>query len=57
MEDNMRDIRRMLAQGRQQLQQGMTSLQNYTQFKGVNEEFANCLRQYQELGTKFHADI
>jgi hypothetical protein len=57
MEDNMRDIHRMLAQGRQQLRQDMASLQNSTQIKGANEEFANCLRQYQELGTEFHADM
>jgi hypothetical protein len=25
--------------------------------KGHDEELANCLRQYQELGTKFHANM
>ena len=35
----------------------MASLQNYTGINGANEEFANCLRQYQELGTEFHANM
>jgi hypothetical protein len=57
MEDSVRNIRNMLAQGRQQLRQAMESLQKYTGINGANEEFANCLRQYQELGTEFHADM
>jgi hypothetical protein len=70
MEDNVRNIHNILAQGQQQLWQAMTSLQNNTGIngasgskrqqighKGHDEEFANCLRQYQELGTEFHANM
>ena len=66
----MRNIHNMLAKGRQQFWQAMTSLQNNTRINGASgskrqqtgqkrhdEEFANCLGQYQELGTKFHADM
>jgi hypothetical protein len=70
MEDNVRNIRNILAQGRQQLMQAMESLQNnaginvasgskrqQTGQKGHDEEFANYLREYWELGTTFHVDM
>jgi hypothetical protein len=70
MEDSVRNIRNMLAQGRQQLRQAMASLQNNAGINGASgskrqqtgqkrhdEEFADCLREYQELGPTFHADM
>ena len=66
----MRNIRNMLAQGRQQLRQAIASLQNnvgingasgskrqQTRHKRHDEEFVDCLREYQELGATFHADM
>jgi hypothetical protein len=66
----VRNIRNMLAQGRQQLRQAMASLQNNAGINGASgskrqqtghkrhdEEFADCLREYQELGPAFHADM
>jgi hypothetical protein len=69
MEDTVRNIRNILAHGRQQLKQAMASLQNNAGINGVSgskrqqtgqkghEEFADCSRRYQELGTEFHTDI
>jgi hypothetical protein len=57
MEDSVRNIRNILAQGRQQLKQVMASLQNNARINGANEEFTDCLREYQELGTAFHTDM
>jgi hypothetical protein len=70
MEDNVRNIRNILAQGKQQLKQAMEILQNNAGINGANgskrqqtehkrhdEEFTDCLREYQELGLAFHADM
>jgi hypothetical protein len=39
--------------------QGSTELmvQRGSKTKGHDEEFADCLREYQELGSTFHADM
>jgi hypothetical protein len=70
MEDSVSNIRNILAQGQQQLKQAMPFLQNNAGINGANgskgqqteqkrhdEEFTNCLREYQELGPGFHADM
>jgi hypothetical protein len=70
MEDNVRNVRNVLAQGQQQLKHAMAILQNNAGINGANgskkqqtkqkrheEEFTNCLREYRELGSTFHADM
>jgi hypothetical protein len=57
MEDSMRNIRNILAQGRQQLKQVMESLQNNARINGANAKFTDCLRECQELGLAFHTDM
>jgi hypothetical protein len=70
MEDSVRNIHNMLAKGRQQFWQAMTSLQNNRGINGASgskrqqtgqkshdEEFVDCLREYQKLGPTFLADM
>jgi hypothetical protein len=35
----------------------MERLQNNARINGANEDFTDCLREYQELGPAFHKDM